>query len=74
MSLQSVLASIRDVEEILGGYRVVDAEGKPLAYVDGLDPKELPAAGHLRPKRDEARRVSLNSAKRPKLSTRLNHE
>ena len=74
MSLQSVLASIRDVEEILGGYRIVDAEGEPLAYVYGLDPKELPAAGHLRPTRDEARPIALNSAKRPKLSTRLNHE
>ena len=58
MSLQSVLASIGDVEEILGGYRVVDAEGKPLAYVYGLDPKGLPAEGHLRPTRDEARRVA----------------
>ena len=62
-----MLASIGDVEWILGGYRVDDAEGKPLAYVYGLDPKELPAAGHLRLTRDEARRVASNIAKLPEL-------
>ena len=74
MSFQSVLASIGDVVEILGGYRIVDAEGKPLAYVYGLDPKEPPAAGHLRLTRDATRRVASNSAKQPKLSTRFNQE
>ena len=33
------------VVEIPGGFRVDDADGKALAYVYGLDPKELPAAG-----------------------------
>ena len=55
------------VEEIPGGYRVNDAEGKAVAYCYGLDPRELPAAGHLRPTRDEARRVASNNAELPDL-------
>ena len=55
------------VEQIPGGYRVDDAEGKAVAYCYGLDPRELPAAGHLRLTRDEARRVASNSAKLPEL-------
>ncbi len=35
-----------------------DAEGKRLASVYGLKPKELPAAGHLRLTKDEARRIA----------------
>ena len=34
------------VVEIPGGFRVDDAEGKAVAYTYGLDPRELPAAGH----------------------------
>ncbi len=56
-----------EVEEIPGGYCVVDAEGKRLAYVYGLDPKELAAAGHERLTKDEARRVASNIAKLPEL-------
>ena len=55
------------VEEIPGGYRVDDAEGKAPAYCYGLEPRELPAAGHLRLTKDEARRVALNIAKLPDL-------
>ena len=55
------------VEQIPGGYRVDDAEWKAVAYYYGLDPRELPAAGHLRLTRDEARRVASNSAKLPEL-------
>ena len=55
------------VEEIPGGYRVDDAEGKAVAYCYGLDPRESPAAGHLRLTRDEARRVASNIAKLPDL-------
>ena len=55
------------VVEIPGGYRVDDAEAKAVAYCYGLDPRELPAAGHLRLTRDEARRVALNIAKLPDL-------
>ncbi len=55
-----------EVEEIPGGYCIVDAEGKKLAYVYGLDPKEL-AAGHQRLTKDEARRVAANIAKLPGL-------
>ena len=55
------------VEEIPGGYRVDDAEGKSVAYCYGLDPRELRAAGHLRLTRDEARRVASNIAKLPEL-------
>jgi len=46
------------VEQIPGGYRVDDAEWKAVAYYYGLDPRELPAAGHLRRRRDEARSVA----------------
>ena len=46
---------------------MVDAEGKALAYVYGLDPKELAAAGHERLTKDEARRVAANIAKLPDL-------
>ena len=55
------------VEHIPGGFRVDDAEGKAVAYCYGLDPRELPAAGHLRLTRDEARRVASNIAKLPDL-------
>ena len=36
------------VAEIPGGFRVDDAEGKAVAYTYGLDPRDLPAAGHQR--------------------------
>ena len=55
------------VEEIPGGYRVDDAEEKAFAYCYGLDPRELPAEGHLRLSRDWARRVASNIAKLPDL-------
>lgn len=55
------------LKEIPGGYCVVDAEGKRLAYVYGLDPKELAAAGPLRLTKDEARRIASNIAKLPDL-------
>ena len=57
----------RSVKRIPGGYRVDDAEGKSVAYYYGLDPRELPAAGHLTLTRDEARRVASNNAKLPEL-------
>ena len=50
-----------------GGFRVDDADGKALACVYGLDPRELPAAGHQRLTNDEARRVAANIAKLPEL-------
>ncbi len=46
------------VEQIPGGYRVDDAERKAVAYYYDLDPRELPASGHLRRTRDEARSVA----------------
>ena len=55
------------VKEIPGGYCVVDAEGKRLAYVYGLDEKELAAAGHERLTKDEAGRIASNIAKLPVL-------
>ena len=55
------------VVEIPGGFRVDDAEGKAVAYVYGLDARELPAAGHQRLTIDEARRVATNIAKLPEL-------
>ena len=55
------------VKEIPGGDCVVDAEGKRLAYVYGLDEKELAAAGHERLTKDESRRIASNIAKLPVL-------
>jgi len=55
------------VLEIRGGFRIEDADGKAVAYVYGLDPRELPAAGHQRLTLDEARRVAANIAKLPDL-------
>jgi len=55
------------VEEIPGGYRVDDAEGKAVAHCYCLDSRELPAAGNLKLTRDEARRVASNIAKLPDL-------
>lgn len=54
-----------NVAEIPGGFRINDAEGKAVAYVYGFDPRELPAAGHQRLTRDEARRIAANIAKLP---------
>ena len=56
-----------ELEQRHGGYCVVDAEGKRLAYVYGPDPKELTTAGHLRLTKDEAKRISLNITKLPDL-------
>ena len=44
-----------------------DTEGKAVAYVYGLEERELAAAGHLRLTKDEARRVAANIAKLPGL-------
>ena len=55
------------VVEIPGGYRVDDADGKALAYVYGLDRKELPAAGPARLSLEEAWRVASNIVKLPAL-------
>ena len=55
------------VAEVPGGFRNDDAEGKAVASTYGLDPRELPAAGHQRLTLDEARRIAANSAKLPKL-------
>ena len=55
------------VEEIPCGYCVVDAAGKRLAYVYGLDPKELAATGILRMTKYEARKIASNIAKLPAL-------
>ena len=58
------------VVEIPGGFRVDDADGKALAYCYGLEPRELPAAGHLRLTKEEARRLASNIAKLPGLLQR----
>ena len=50
-----------------GGYCVVDAEAKRLAYVYGLDQMELAAADQQRLTKDEARRIASNIAKLPDL-------
>ena len=56
-----------EVEPIPGGYCVIDAEGKRLAYVYGLAPKELAATGILRMTKYEARKIASNIAKLPAL-------
>ena len=58
------------VVEIPGGFRVDDADGKALAYCYGLEPRELPAAGHLRLTKEEGRRLASNIAKLPGLLQR----
>jgi len=55
------------VVEIPGGFRIDDAEEKAVAYTYGLDPRELPAAGHQRLTLDEAHGIAANIAKLPKL-------
>ena len=55
------------VAEIPGGFRIDDADGKAVAYTYGLDPRELPAAGHQRLTLDEARRIAANIEKLPEM-------
>jgi hypothetical protein len=54
------------VEEIPGGFKVIDADGQSLAYVYGhADPRDAETAKGL--SLDEARRIASNIAKLPSL-------
>ena len=56
----------RSVEQIPGGYKVLDANGQSLAYVYGRETKaDVDIANVLT--MDEVRRIASNIAKLPKL-------
>ncbi len=53
-------------QEIPGGFVVLDAEGKALAYCYGVEPGPAhAAAGYQRLTLDEARRIAANIARLP---------
>jgi hypothetical protein len=52
------------IEEIPGGYKVVDANGQALAYVYGRETQADADIAHV-VTRDEARRIAANIAKLP---------
>jgi hypothetical protein len=54
------------IEQVDGGFKVIDANGASLAYVYGhLDPRDAQTASGLT--LDEARRIASNIAKLPEL-------
>ena len=60
------------VEKTPGGLRVVDANGRPLAYVYSREtPPDARTAGVLT--EDEARRIAKNIAKLPELLGAADH-
>ena len=54
------------VEQIPGGYKVLDANGQPLAYVYGRETKADAEIAKMLTM-DEARRIASNIVKLPKL-------
>jgi hypothetical protein len=54
------------VEQIPGGYKVLDADGQPLAYVYGRETKADADIAHALTM-DEARRIASNITKLPTL-------
>jgi hypothetical protein len=54
------------VEQIPGGYKVLDANGQSLAYVYGRETKADADTAHVL-NMDETRRIASNIAKLPKL-------
>ena len=57
------------VEQIPGGYKVLDANGQPLAYVYGRETKAGADIANVLTM-DEARRIASNIAKLPALLAR----
>jgi hypothetical protein len=54
------------VEQIPGGYKVLDATGQSLAYIYGREAKADADTAHVLTM-DEARRITANIAKLPEL-------
>jgi hypothetical protein len=59
------------IEELDGGFKIVDASGQSLAYVYGLDNARNAAIAKALT-RDEARRIASNIAKLPDLVREAN--
>jgi hypothetical protein len=54
------------MEQMPGGFKVLDADGQSLAYIYGRETKADADIAHV-PTLDEARRIASNIAKLPKL-------
>ena len=69
ISINASIPSTMAIEELDGGFKIVDSNGQSLAFVYGhLDPRDAVTANGLT--LDEARRIASNIAKLPALLTK----